>query len=77
MGNGHRGSSVNITLGRGIIGRFGVGGAIVSGVIRLGSGVRSWDLRDFPLLLLSCPRKVIIEMAIVSKDERESQFQRS
>ena len=38
-----------------------VGGGVrdVSGVGRLGSGERSWDLRAFTLIMLTCPRKVI------------------
>ena len=33
-------------------------GRDVSGVGRLGSEARSWDLRAFSLVMLSCPQKV-------------------
>ena len=35
-------------------------------------GVFSWDLRDFPFVLLSCLKKLITEMEILSEDARES-----
>ena len=41
---------------------------------QLGSGARSWALHAFPLLLLSCPLKVRIEMAIGREDSREIRF---
>ena len=49
-----------------------MGGAIVAGVGRLGSGALSWALHDFPLLQVSCIENVRIEMATVIKDLRES-----
>ena len=75
--NWNRRSSMYITLGGVIRGRYVVGGAIVVGVGQFGSGAHSWALRAFPLLLLSCPLKVRIEMAIGSKDLREIISRRS
>ena len=75
--NGNRRSRVDITLYGVIRERCGVRGAIVTGVVRLGSGAHSWSLRTFFLFLLSFPLKVRIEMAIGSEDLRESRFRRS
>ena len=61
MWNGRGRSILGINLGGNIRGRCGVGGAIFTGVGRLGSRVRSWGLRAFTLLLLSCPQKVRIK----------------
>ena len=75
--NGSGLSSMDITLWGEIRERCGMGGAIVAGVGRLGSGALSWALHDFPLLQVSCIENVRIEMATVIKDLRESWLWRS
>ena len=50
-------------------------GGDVSGVDRLWIIVRSWAMRAFPLVLLSGPKKLRIEMETVRKYARQSRFQ--
>ena len=40
-------------------------------IYQLGSVARSWSMRAFPLVMLSCSLKLRIKMAIVSNDARE------